>query len=333
MDSAMDRPSFLVGVDVEPDNLWGASGRASTQNGACVSRFQALCEKHGIRPTYLVDFDMARDERFVELGRDVLKRRAGEMGMHLHAWSTPPHHDLGGDGPSYLYEYPVSVMREKISTVTRAIAEAFGIRPGSHRAGRWGLNAQYAQLLAREGYTSDSSVTPWMSWTNSPGVSAGACGPDFRHYPSESYYLDLNRIDRPGNSNLLEIPSTVQLRAWSLRNTVKLAARRLGLRRGRLARAAYAYEWFRTAEMSADRLLRVLDRACRGGARHLMLSLHSSELMAGGSPSFPTQASIESMYGMLEALFESAARRCRARTMSEFARDFAARPRPVSAAP
>ena len=117
-------------------------------------------------------------------------------------------------------------------------------------------------------------------------ASEGSCGPDFRHYPEEPYYLDIQRIDRPGDSSLLEIPATVQLRACSLRNVVKLAARRLGLRRGRLARAAYAYEWFRTAEMSADRLLRMLDRACRGGARHLMLSLHSSELMAGGGPRF-----------------------------------------------
>ncbi len=171
-----------------------------------------------------------------------------------------------------------------------------------------------------------------MSWTNSPGASEGSCGPDFRHYPEEPYYLDIQRIDRPGDSSLLEIPATVQLRACSLRNVVKLAARRLGLRRGRLARAAYAYEWFRTAEMSADRLLRMLDRACRGGARHLMLSLHSSELMAGGSPSFPTQASIEKMYAMLEALFESAARRCTPRTMTEFRREFDIA-RPASAAP
>ena len=314
------RLCFLVGVDTEADNLWGAAGSVSTENAAQVERFQSLCEQHGVRPTYFVDYDMARDERFVKVGRDVLKRSVAEIGMHLHAWNTPPRHSLGSEGPSYLYEYPVPVMREKICTVTRTLGETFGVKPVSHRAGRWGLNADYARLLAQEGYTADSSVTPWMSWVNSPGVSEGSCGPDFRHFPSTPYLLDLDRIDRPGQSSLMEIPATVHLRRWSLRNAAKMGLRRLGVTRGRVARAAYDYEWFRAAEMTTERLLRMVHTSYHSGAEHMMFSLHSSELMAGGSPSFPTQDSIERLYEMLGVLFEAAARLCRPMTVQEFAK-------------
>lgn len=319
----MHRPCFLIGVDVEADNLWGGAQAVSTENALHAGRFQSLCEKHGMRPTYFVDYDMVREERFVELGRDVLKRGAGEVGMHLHAWNTPPEHRLGGEGPSYLYEYPVPVMREKIGTITRAIRETFGVKSVSHRAGRWGLSSAYAKLLVQEGYEVDSSVTPWMSWANSPGVTPDSCGPDFRHFPSAPYYLDVDRIDRPGRSPLLEIPATVQLRKWSPRNMVKMAARRVGLTRGRVARAAYAYEWFRAAEMTAERLLRMVREACRTRERHMMFTVHSSELMAGGSPSFQTDESIERLYETLEALFGAAAQTCRPMTVNEFAREFA----------
>ena len=328
----MQGPCFLIGVDVEADNLWGNSRVISTENAAHIPRFQVLCEKHGMRLTYFVDYDMVREDRFVELGRDVLKRDVGEVGMHLHAWNTPPHHDLGSEGPSYLYEYPIPVMREKISTVTRAIRETFGMKPVSHRAGRWGLNPAYAKLLAQEGYEVDSSVTPWMSWANSPGATPDSCGPDFRHFPSAPYYLDVDRIDRPGHSSLLEIPATVQLRKGSPRNAVKTAARRVGLTRGRVARAAYACEWFRAAEMTAERLLRMVRKACTARDRHMMFTIHSSELMAGGSPSFQTDESIERLYEMLEALFETAAQTCRPMTVNEFAREFATS-RQVAAGP
>lgn len=313
----------MVGVDTEADGLWDNWQGISTENAAYLARFQALCEKHKVRPTYFVDYDMIREERFAELGQDVLKRDAGEVGMHLHAWKTPPQHALGSEGPSYLYEYPVPVMREKIRTVTRAIRETFGVKPVSHRAGRWGLSAAYAKLLVQEGYEVDSSVTPWMSWANSPGATPNSCGPDFRHFPSAPYYLDIDRIDRPGRSSLLEIPATVQLRKWSPRNMVKIAAHRVGLTRGRVARAAYAYEWFRAAEMTTDRLLRVVSEARRDGACHMMFSLHSSELMAGGSPWFSTRESIERLYEMLEALFGAAVQTCRPMTVNEFAREFA----------
>ena len=46
--------------------------------------------------------------------------------------------------------------------------------------------------------------------------------------------------------------------------------------------------------------------------------LHSSELMAGGSPTLQTRRDVEALYDDLEALFGKAAEQFRGRTLSEF---------------
>ena len=40
----------------------------------------------------------------------------GEIGMHLHAWSTPPEYSLKAEKENapYLIEYPEHIMEEKI---------------------------------------------------------------------------------------------------------------------------------------------------------------------------------------------------------------------------
>jgi hypothetical protein len=46
--------------------------------------------------------------------------------------------------------------------------------------------------------------------------------------------------------------------------------------------------------------------------------LHSSELMPKGSPTFPTEASIEALYEDLEVLFEAISPQCVGLTLQEF---------------
>ena len=71
---ASSNPAFLVTIDTEGDNLWAAPVEATTENARCLPRFQALCERHGFKPTYLTDHEMALCDRFVEFARDGLGR-------------------------------------------------------------------------------------------------------------------------------------------------------------------------------------------------------------------------------------------------------------------
>ena len=90
-------PSFLITIDTEGDNAWARESAVTTRNARVLPRFQALCERFGFKPTWLTNYEMAMDTAYVEFGRDVLSRNTGEIGMHLHAWNSPPLVDLTGE--------------------------------------------------------------------------------------------------------------------------------------------------------------------------------------------------------------------------------------------
>ena len=112
---------------------------------------------------------MACCPEFVAFARDVLRRNTGEIGMHLHAWNSPPIEPLTDDDDryhSYLIEYPAPVMERKIAFMTALLQDTFDSAIVSHRAGRWAFDATYARLLIKFGYQVDCSVTPNVSWSS-----------------------------------------------------------------------------------------------------------------------------------------------------------------------
>ena len=77
------KPSFLITIDTEGDNLWSKPRTATTKNASYLPRFQELCEKYGLKPTYLANYDMANSRAFQQLGKDIVKRGVGEIGMQI----------------------------------------------------------------------------------------------------------------------------------------------------------------------------------------------------------------------------------------------------------
>jgi hypothetical protein len=311
---------FLVTIDTEGDNSWGRPRRIEVKNAAFLPRFQHLCEAHGLRPTYLTNYEMVESAVFREFGRDVLARKVGEVGMHLHAWHSPPDHPLTEDDHAhhpYLIEYPTDVMRDKIARLTGLLEEAFGVTMASHRAGRWSFNATYARLLVERGYRVDCSVTPYVSWQWALGDPRGAGGTDFSHFPARPYFLDLDDISRSGRSTLLEVPVTTRAtqplihrlvpRAFPSRTPIASALNRL-----------FPVRWLRPNGRNLKHLLHIVDRAIAEKSSYVELMLHSSELMPGGSPTFPTAHSIEVLYEHLERLFARAARSVQGATLAQF---------------
>ena len=55
---------------------------------------------------------------------------------------------------------------------------------------------------------------------------------------------------------------------------------------------------------------------------YLMFMLHSSELMPGGSPTFPTADSIEALYKTLEILFAQIAKSYQGETLRGYVDDY-----------
>jgi hypothetical protein len=131
--------------------------------------------------------------------------------------------------------------------------------------------------------------------------------------------VDLNGIAKPGESDLLEVPMTVlSFQSARVARVLKklppgsIAARALG----RLYPSAV---WLRPMGSNLFDMFRVLRKALRERRAYVEFMLHSSEFMPGGSPTFPSEESIERLYRDMEKLFARAARHFRGATLSEFA--------------
>lgn len=319
------RPAFLITIDTEGDNFWAAPREITTRNAAFLPRFQALCEKYRLKPTYLTDYEMASSPGFREFARDVLKRGTGEIGMHLHAWNSPPLEELTADDyryQPYLIEYPEQLIRKKVDFLTRLLEDTFGVKPTSHRAGRWSFNEVYARILVEAGYRVDCSVTPHVSWRHSKGDPARAGGTDFSQFPEKPYTVDLKDISQAGGSSLLELPMTI-LRSESA------ALRRIGGLLPERSLPSRAWNrlfppiyWLRPNGRNLRQMLRVLERVLREGRSYAEFMLHSSEFMPGGSPTFRTAEAVERLYDDLEQLFSSASANFGGATLCEFAAAF-----------
>lgn len=322
-------PAFLITIDTEGDNAWARPRQITTQNSRFLPRFQALSEKYRLKPTWLTDYEMALCPVFQEFARDALARGACEIGMHLHAWTTPPFEPLTADDLQYqpfLAEYPETVLREKVRIMTDTLEQVIGGKMTSHRAGRWRLDSIYARVLAGQGYLADCSVTPGVSWKAHLGDPHGTGGSDYTGFPNLPYWLDLDRLDRPGDSCLLELPMTIvdPHPEW-----VVSARHRLG--EGTFPRRVWQRlfpgpHWLRPNGSNRREMIAIVERAVRSGTPMVEFMLHSSEFMPEGSPNFRTAEAIERLFADLEALFETAGRGCRGATLTEFAREW---PRPA----
>lgn len=320
MKGTVAEPAFIITVDTEGDDIWSRPREITTRNASFLPRFQALCERHGWRPVYLTNYEMASCDAFVEFGRDVLTRGTGEIGMHLHAWNSPPLVPLTADDfrhQPYLTEYPDEVMRAKIRFMTELLEERFDTRIVSHRAGRLGFDGRYAAMLLEAGYHVDCSVTPGVDWSTTPGAPGGSGGANYRGFPGLPYFLAPHDIATPLGTRrgLLEVPVTVETSALYRAAPWVYAVPLIGAAVNRLAPMR---SWVCPGENDLSGMLRAAHRARAKGIGCIELLVHSSELMPGGSPTFRSAAAIERLYADLEVLFEELSGWCRGMTLSEF---------------
>lgn len=321
MNTDFAKTPFLITIDTEGDDLWASPREITTRNAEYLPRFQSLCERFRFKPVYLANYEMVISDLFVEFARDVIGRGAGEIGMHLHAWNSPPLEPLTSDDfrfHPYLIEYPEPVMKEKIRVLTRLLEDRFDQAIVSHRAGRWAFDARYAAMLLEEGYRVDCSVTPGVDWRGNPGDPGGNGGTDYTSFPDRPYFLDPSNISAPAVDGLLEVPMTIcpsglyRTAPWAYRiPLVRQAAHRIS------PKLAWLCPTPLLEKHNLNAMLQVA-REAREDAAHIEFMLHSSELMPGGSPSFPNASNIDRLYEHLEILFEDLATWCRGTTLAEF---------------
>jgi len=316
------KPIFLITVDVEGDNLWSKPRKITTENAKYLLRFQLLCEKYAFRPTYLVNYEMAMSQEFQELGCGVIKNNSGEIGCHVHSWNNPPLYKLTEDDlvtHPYLFEYPKKIIRQKLDFMTKLLEDTFHVKINSHRAGRWGFNEIYAQVLLEYAYCVDCSVTPFVSWSQNKGDPNQEGGPDYSNFLDRSYFLDLNNISKEGESTLLEIPVTIIEDQSSVLNYYKkLFKHYLFNNKKNKVLTSSNVSWFRPMKKNLKDMLRIVDICRKKDSEYVEFMIHSSELMPGGSPYFRTSKDIEKLYSDIDILFCEASKTFKGRTLKEF---------------
>lgn len=313
------RKPFLISVDTEGDGLWWwrPGDPIRTENAKYLDRFQRLCECYGFKPTYLTNWEMAEDPIYCAFAKDALERGCCEIGMHLHAWNTPPfastERELREDPcQEYLIEYGESVMCEKIQNTTALIQNNLGVTPVAHRAGRWAMDERYFRLLAENGYICDCSVTPLIDWSGHPGSSVGSRGSDYRRSPCEPFLVDCG-----GGQEIVEVPLTTFSQPSPILPDY-LSVRLIGRELKRVI--AKRPIQCRPTGSNQNEMTTVANRVVTENRNYLMFMIHSSELMPGGSPLFGDGRSIDRMYGTLENLFASLVEHYEGETIGDYAR-------------
>lgn len=290
---------FIITIDTEGDNLWNwhEGDYICTENAKFVPRFQKLCEKYEFIPVYLTNYEMISNQAFADYIAEKQNQGLCEVGMHLHAWSTPPQFVLercmDNPGQPYLIEYDDDVMKEKIDTMTIAIEKATGKKPVSHRSGRWAMDDRYFKYLAERGYTVDCSVTPHISWMKAIGATLGSRGTDYSCCSEKPYYVE----------GLLEVPvSTRKYSGWIKPENLRIQE----ILRSFKHVFTEDVLWLRPTGRNLNKMLYLLERIEQSDDEYIMFMLHSSELMPGGSPTFIDENSIEVMYSDIEIVFQAA---------------------------
>lgn len=289
-------PRLIVLADAEEAFEWnGTFSRhaVDVRSMAWQHHAHAVYDRHGVRPTYLVDHPVATQDAGRAPLVELLADGKCDIGAQLHPWVTPPYAEETTAWNSYLGNLPLWLQRAKLEQLIETIEAAFGVRPRIFRAGRYGAGPRTGELLQSLGFLADSSAMPCWDYR------AGG-GPDFLMATSRPHWIDTART-------LLEIPTTAAF-VGRLANGPEIiprmvfsrAAERVGLtaavaRAGLMERIRLSPEGTTPAE--ARRLIRALLAA---GQRSFVVSYHTSSLQPGNTPYVRSQADLDRFLGWLD---------------------------------
>ncbi len=286
----MARAYLCVSIDCECDKGAGwRSQRPLAFEGIAdgiARRLQPLFVRRRAKPTYLLSPEVMRDARSVE----ALSTLEGdhELGTHLHGEYAEPDAFEPDVTDVFQRDYAPDVERAKLTYLTDLFTRTFGRRPASFRAGRFGIGSSSIGILEELGYSVESSVTPFMDWSDkAPGLT-------FVGAPTQPYHPDAGVPSRVGSSPILEVPVTIRPRAMQRLPMV-----------GKLVEP----RWLRPTKGTAASLVAVARdeiaaaRAARPDAPVVLNAMfHNVEILAGASPYAATDADAKKILDRLDAL-------------------------------
>jgi hypothetical protein len=317
---------LIVTVDTEEDNWGHEHSEFTVENVRMIPLLQDFFDRYEIKPTYLVSYQVASHDWAVDIFTKILSQNKCEIGAHLHPWNTPPLSEVINERNSMLKNLPYELQAAKLKVLTDKIESAFGVRPRSFRAGRWGLGCETVKALIENNYVIDSSVTPTISW-----ASFGD-GPEFPDVKMKPYWLSTDGCSGAVGSNfIVEVPATIGFNRWPFEFWQKVYLKLHNERLKFLHPAGVAHRigmlrkiWFSPEESSAREMITLARVMITNGAQILNCSFHSNSLLPGKGPFVRTAKELEVFYGRLEKIFQylSIHTRLRSLTLSDVSTAF-----------
>ncbi len=300
VDFAFDTPRFIVTVDTEEEFDWAAPftrDRHGLTHIAAIDRFQQLCDAHGVRPAYLVDYPVASDDGALALLGGYAKAGRADIGVQLHPWVNPPFEEEPSVHNSYACNLPPELERAKLAALYKLIVSGFGISPQIYRAGRYGAGFETRRILMDLGISLDSSVRALFDYS-------AQGGPNYSECPLDPYWIKEDK--------LLELPLTsvfggmLRVGGKGLFSRAFAAASSRGLlaRTGMLERIALTPEG-----IPIDKAVKAVDIALAQRIPILNFSFHSPSLAVGHTPYVRSEADLESFYDWWTKMFAHLAAR------------------------
>ncbi len=199
--------TLTIDVEIDAGPKWKTSSPQSFLGVIeGIPKLQILCDRYGVKPTYLISPATMFDEDCIKLFKSLDQNKC-ELGTHLHGEYIGPHAkylapDFSGKDPGEMQcEYAKELEFEKLKTLTEKFIAVFNRSPKSFRAGRFGARGHTIKCLEELEYTHDTSVTPFKNWYKKA---------DFSQIESvRPYHPSFDDITKKGNSKIVEVPVSI----------------------------------------------------------------------------------------------------------------------------
>ena len=294
---ASDPPSLYVVVDTEAEFDWSKPfDRSLTAVTAMAyqERAQAIFDRYGLRPLYVVDYAVASQPAGFEPLRAIMERHACAIGAHLHPWINPPFEETISPQNSFAGNLPADLERRKLESLCAQIRKNFGISPLFFKAGRYGIGPNTIQTLQDLGFAVDFSIMPRADERSKGGV-------DFRTVDARPYWAS--------DGDILSVPMTrAHLGLLAPFGPVlhgaihSQAMQRFGVP-GILARLGLLNTVTLTPEgVTAREQIALVRALMQQGYRTFVLHYHSPSLMPGHTPYVRTDTDLSRFLARIEAV-------------------------------